>query len=120
MRKKVRPDTLRSITPKIQTGHGLLYLTISYKVKGKPFEIIANFGKPTHGEGKATPCLKAWAEGLTRVISAGIQHGVPAEVLIEELKGLSCEHQVADPHYQTFIKSPVEAIYHAVKEFHNV
>lgn len=119
MRKKVRPQFLQSVTPKVQTGHGILYLTIGYKVKGKPFELIANLGKPTEGEGKANPCLKVWVEALTRVISAGIQHGVPIDVFIDELQGLEC-HPVSDGYFETWVKSPAEGIFHAVKEFQNV
>ncbi|MCK7482933.1 MAG: mechanosensitive ion channel [Candidatus Moduliflexus flocculans] len=58
-----RPDSLPSVTDKIKTGFGNLYVTISFHNQ-KPFEVFASIGKSGYS-------TMADAEALGRLISTG-------------------------------------------------
>jgi ribonucleoside-diphosphate reductase alpha chain len=75
-----RPNTLASVTDKIKTGFGNLYVTISY-YKQKPFEVFASIGK----SGFST---MADAEALGRLISLALRTGVDPKEIINQLKGI--------------------------------
>ena len=40
-----RPQTLSSITDRVRTGHGNLYVTITFDEYDQPFEVFTNLGK---------------------------------------------------------------------------
>jgi ribonucleoside-diphosphate reductase alpha chain len=75
-----RPDSLPSVTDKIKTGFGNLYVTISYHNQ-KPFEVFASIGKSGYS-------TMADAEALGRLISTALRSGVEAEEVIAQLKGI--------------------------------
>jgi ribonucleoside-diphosphate reductase alpha chain len=75
-----RPDSLPSITDKIKTGFGNLYVTISFHNQ-KPFEVFASIGKSGYS-------TMADAEALGRLISTALRSGVEAEEVIQQLKGI--------------------------------
>jgi hypothetical protein len=75
-----RPDSLPSITDKIKTGFGNLYVTISFHNQ-KPFEVFASIGKSGYS-------TMADAEALGRLISTALRSGVEAEEVITQLKGI--------------------------------
>ena len=84
-----RPKTLHGITPKISTGHGTLYPTINMDEEGKIREVFINLGK-------VGDCTNAFTEGLARLLSTALSCGVDAEVLANQLVGLSCKHTSFD------------------------
>ncbi len=77
---KGRPISLPSVTDKIKTGFGNLYVTISY-YNQKPFEVFTSIGKSGY-------TTMADAEALGRLISLALRSGVDAKEVISQLKGI--------------------------------
>jgi ribonucleoside-diphosphate reductase alpha chain len=77
---KERPISLPSVTDKIKTGFGNLYLTISY-YNQKPFEVFTSIGKSGY-------TTMADAEALGRLISLVLRSGVDAKEVVSQLKGI--------------------------------
>jgi ribonucleoside-diphosphate reductase alpha chain len=77
---KERPSTLASVTDKIKTGFGNLYLTISF-YNQKPFEVFTSIGKSGY-------TTMADAEALGRLISLALRSGVDVKEVIRQLKGI--------------------------------
>jgi len=77
---KERPHSLPSITDKIKTGFGNLYVTISY-YGNKPFEVFASIGKSGYS-------TMADAEALGRLISLALRSGVEPQEVIYQIKGI--------------------------------
>jgi ribonucleoside-diphosphate reductase alpha chain len=75
-----RPDSLPSVTDKIKTGFGNLYVTISY-LDQKPFEVFTSIGKSGY-------TTMADAEALGRMISLALRTGVDPKDVICQLKGI--------------------------------
>lgn len=99
---------MRSVTISQPTDHGTMYVTIGYKLKGKPFEVFVAIGNAGDHE-------RAWIEALSRAITTGIRHGVPATVYIDQLRGISCQ-PVADGN-GGFVKSPADGLARVLAEF---
>ena len=77
---KDRPTTLPSVTDKIKTGFGNLYVTISF-YNQKPFEVFTSIGKSGY-------TTMADAEALGRLISLALRSGVDIKEVISQLKGI--------------------------------
>jgi ribonucleoside-diphosphate reductase alpha chain len=77
---KDRPVTLPSVTDKIKTGFGNLYVTISF-YNQKPFEVFTSIGKSGY-------TTMADAEALGRLISVALRSGVDVKEVIRQLKGI--------------------------------
>ncbi len=75
-----RPDSLSSVTDKIKTGFGNLYVTISF-YDGKPFEVFASIGKSGYS-------TMADAEAIGRLISLCLRSGIEPKEVINQLKGI--------------------------------
>jgi ribonucleoside-diphosphate reductase alpha chain len=75
-----RPNSIPSVTDKIKTGFGNLYVTISY-FNQKPFEVFTSIGKSGYS-------TMADAEALGRLISLALRSGVEAKDVIGQLKGI--------------------------------
>jgi len=75
-----RPNSLPSVTDKIKTGFGNLYVTITY-FNNKPFEVFASIGKSGYS-------TMADAEALGRMISLALRSGVDPKEVIAQLKGI--------------------------------
>jgi len=75
-----RPGSLPSVTDKIKTGFGNLYVTITFHNQ-KPFEVFASIGKSGYS-------TMADAEALGRLISTALRSGVEPEDVISQLKGI--------------------------------
>ncbi len=80
-----RSEVLKGITPRINTGHGTLYPTINLDEEGNIREIFINLGK-------VGDCTSTFTEALARILSTALSCGVDAEVLANQLVGLSCRH----------------------------
>jgi len=75
-----RPDTLSSITDKIKTGFGNLYVTITF-FNQKPFEVFASIGKSGY-------TTMADAEAIGRLVSLALRSGVDPREVVSQLKGI--------------------------------
>ena len=77
---KDRPTSLPSVTDKIKTGFGNLYVTISF-YNQKPFEVFTSIGKSGY-------TTMADAEALGRLISLALRSDVDVKEVISQLKGI--------------------------------
>lgn len=81
-----RPDIVMGFTQKIQTGLGVLYLTVN-ELDGRPFEVFATIGK----SGRS---ITAKAEAIGRLVSLCFRSGVAVRDVVAQLKGIGGEHPV--------------------------
>ena len=82
--KKERPKVLESISERVDTGCGALYVTIGHDGEDDaPVEVRAALGK-------AGGCSNCYLESLNRVVSLGLQYGIPVEEFVKELRGHKC------------------------------
>lgn len=81
-----RPDVVFGFTQKIQTGLGVLYLTIN-EVDGKPFEVFATIGK----SGRS---VTAKAEAIGRLVSLALRSAIDVEDIVVQLEGIGGERPV--------------------------
>jgi len=75
-----RPVSLESVTDKIKTGLGNLYVTITF-LNDKPFEVFTSIGKSGYS-------TMADAEAIGRLISLALRSGVDPKEVILQLKGI--------------------------------
>ena len=81
-----RPDTVQGFTQKVQTGLGVMYLTVN-EVDGAPFEVFATIGK----SGRS---ITAKAEAIGRLVSLALRSGVSVRDIVTQIKGIGGEHPV--------------------------
>ena len=81
-----RPDVVEGFTQKVQSGLGVLYLTVN-EVDGQPFEVFATIGK----SGRS---ITAKAEAIGRLVSLCFRSGVAVRDVVAQLKGIGGEHPV--------------------------
>ncbi len=81
-----RPDVVYGFTRKINTGLGVLYLTVN-EVDGRPFEVFATIGK----SGRS---ITAKAEAIGRLVSLALRSGIAVRDIVTQLKGIGGEHPV--------------------------
>ena len=105
-RPKERQEVTRGSTRKIRTGCGNLYVTVNEDEEGNLFEIFNQIGK-------AGGCAASQSEAIGRLVSLAFRSGVEPEVVIRQLKGISC-HMPAW-HQQGKILSCADAIGKAVE-----
>jgi ribonucleoside-diphosphate reductase alpha chain len=74
---KERPDTLNSITYKVPSGFGNIYIIVS-TLEDAPFEVFITVGK-------AGSTLQAKAEAIGRMTSLALRNNIPIEEIIEQL-----------------------------------
>ena len=77
-----RPQTLSSITDRIRTGHGNLYVTITFDENQHPFEVFTNLGKAGSSDA-------AYLEAVSRLASLALRSGVGVEQVIDQLRGIT-------------------------------
>lgn len=81
-----RPDLVNGFTQKVQTGLGVMYLTVN-EVDGAPFEVFATIGK----SGRS---ITAKAEAIGRLVSLALRSGVSVRDIVAQIKGIGGEHPV--------------------------
>ena len=81
-----RPDVVQGFTQKVQTGLGVMYLTVN-EVDGAPFEVFATIGK----SGRS---ITAKAEAIGRLVSLALRSGVAVQDIVNQIKGIGGEHPV--------------------------
>jgi len=69
-------------TTTIPTGHGKMHVVVN-TFDGQPVEIFATIGK-------AGACEAATTEALGRLTSTALQYGVPLDVIVKQLSGITC------------------------------
>jgi len=106
--KKKRPTSVPTITTKVRTGEGTMYVRIGYIQPKQPFEVFATIG---HND----PCERAYLEALTRMISTALRFYTPIESIISQLEGIKCVPQ-PDPE-GGYIESPADGIAKVLKRF---
>ena len=80
--KQSRPDVLRGITQRIDTGYGKLYVNINEDpTEDRPFELFANIGN----SGGFTA---SFTEALAKTISTALRSGVDPNEIADELRGI--------------------------------
>lgn len=110
MPRQKRPKSLPGTSRKVAVGCGSLYVTITAN-NGAPLEVIATLGK-------AGGCAQAQNEALGRVISIGLQWGVPMEEYIETLSGIGCPSPVMFPKEERCLSCP-DGFALALREYQN-
>jgi len=105
-RPKEREEVILGSTRKIRTGCGNLYVTINEDEEGNLFEIFNQIGK-------AGGCAASQSEAIGRLVSLAFRSGVEPEVVVRQLKGISCHMPVW--HQQGKILSCSDAIGKAVE-----
>ncbi|QGY39834.1 vitamin B12-dependent ribonucleotide reductase [Pseudodesulfovibrio cashew] len=81
---KDRPDVIYGFTQKIDTGLGVLFLTVN-EMNGKPFEVFATIGK-------SGGSITAKAEAIGRLVSLALRSGVEVREIVKQLKGIGGEN----------------------------
>jgi ribonucleoside-diphosphate reductase alpha chain len=80
--KQSRPDVLRGVTQRIETGYGKVYITINEDAEtGRPFELFANTGM----SGGFTA---SFTEALAKSISVALRSGVDPNEIADKLRGI--------------------------------
>lgn len=97
-----RAEVLYGVTPRVRTGCGWLYPTINFLEDGRPVEIFAKIGK-------AGGCASSQCESISRLASTMLRNGLSVELVIDQLKGISCSSQREDQQ-----RSCADAIAHAL------
>ncbi|MBP1751640.1 MAG: nrdJ, partial [Geobacteraceae bacterium] len=83
--KRDRPKALKGWTYQMQTGCGMLYVTINEDKAGL-FELFTTMGK-------AGGCASSQCEAIGRMVSLAWRSGVQARQVIKQLLGISCHAQ---------------------------
>jgi ribonucleoside-diphosphate reductase alpha chain len=86
-RPKARQDVIHGSTRKVRTGCGNLYVTVNEDEEGKLFEIFNQIGK-------AGGCAASQSEAIGRLVSLAFRSGIEPDVIIRQLKGISCHAPV--------------------------
>lgn len=73
---------MRGITPRVRTGHGMLYVTVNSDENG-PFEVFSTLGK-------AGQCEPAHLEAISRLISLALRSGINVNEVVRQLRGIIC------------------------------
>ncbi len=79
---KERPRSVQGVTERVRTGHGNMYVNITY-YDGHPFEVFSTLGK-------AGGCDSAQLEAISRLASLALRSGIPTEQIVEQLRGITC------------------------------
>ena len=76
-----RPRSLPSMTTKLQTEMGNLYVTVSVDEDGEPFEVFGYLGKGGSFQHGVT-------ELACRLISLHLRRGTPVEEIVDQIQGI--------------------------------
>lgn len=78
-----RPASLPSVTERLRSGHGNIYVTITLDEDGQPFEVFPFLGK-------AGGCDYANLEAVGRLVSMLLRAGVEVAEVVDQLSGITC------------------------------
>lgn len=77
----VRPSSIFGVTQRKRTKYGNAFVTVNYADDNGPIELFVNVGR-------ASSDVAEWGEGLGRLISLALRHGVDRAVIAEQLTGV--------------------------------
>lgn len=80
--KKVRPQAVQSITLKLRSNCGPIFITVTH-VDEIIFEVFVRFGK-------AGGCGSAMADAMATLLSYGLRSGLSPNDAVKALTGISC------------------------------
>ena len=78
-----RPTSVAGVTDRVRTGHGNMYVNVTFDEQGHPFEVFANLGK-------AGGCDSAQLEAISRLVSLALRSGIEPGQIIHHLRGITC------------------------------
>jgi ribonucleoside-diphosphate reductase alpha chain len=81
-----RPDSIIGETRTMNTGCGTIYVTVNEDEHGHLFELFTHMGK-------AGGCASSQAEAIGRLVSLALRSNIEPEVIIKQLKGITCHNQ---------------------------
>ncbi|MDY0018288.1 MAG: ribonucleotide-diphosphate reductase subunit alpha, partial [Candidatus Delongbacteria bacterium] len=105
---KVRPDVMEGKTYKVNTGEGVMYVTVN-TIDGKPFELFASIGK---AGGNAA----AQSEAISRMVSLALRSDIDINVIVKQLLGIGSPNTVW--HNGEVILSTPDAIGKILKKYY--
>ncbi len=99
-----RPTSMSGVTDRVRTGHGNMYVNITFDENGKPFEVFTTLGK-------AGGCDSANLEAVSRMVSLALRSGIDPDEIVTHLQGITC-----CPAWDggTLIRSAPDAMAHAL------
>ena len=77
-----RPVSVTGVTDRVRTGHGTMFVNITFDDEGHPFEIFATLGKSGSID-------SAYLEAIARLSSMSLRAGIDPEQIIDQLKGIT-------------------------------
>ena len=77
-----RPRTLPSVTTRLNTELGNLFVTVGLDEDGQPFEVFGSLGK-------AGSLQHGMTELACRLVSLHLRRGTPLEEVIDQIRGIS-------------------------------
>ena len=77
-----RPRSLPSITTKLGTEYGSLFVTVGLDEDGQPFEVFGSLGK-------AGSLQHGMTELACRLVSLHLRRGTPLEEVVDQCQGIS-------------------------------
>ena len=80
---RARPVSVKGVTDLVRTGHGNMYVNITFDDNGKPFEVFTTLGK-------AGGCDSANLEAVARLVSLALRSGIDPDEIIHHLQGITC------------------------------
>ena len=78
-----RPPSVSGVTDRVRTGHGNMYITITFDDANKPFEVFTTLGK-------AGGCDSANLEAISRLVSLALRSGIDPDQIVAHLQGITC------------------------------
>ncbi|MHB8882293.1 MAG: vitamin B12-dependent ribonucleotide reductase [Thermodesulfovibrionales bacterium] len=81
-----RPENIVGATRHMKTGCGNIYVTINEDEHGQLFELFTHMGK-------AGGCASSQAEAIGRLVSLALRSNIEPEVIMKQLKGITCHNQ---------------------------
>ena len=99
-----RPTSVAGVTDLVRTGHGNMYVNITFDEDGSPFEVFTTLGK-------AGGCDSANLEAVSRLVSLALRSGIDPDAITHHLQGITC-----CPAWDggTLIRSAPDAMAHAL------
>ena len=80
---RTRPISVKGVTDLVRTGHGNMYVNITFDDTGKPFEVFTTLGK-------AGGCDSANLEAVARLVSLALRSGIDPDEIVHHLQGITC------------------------------
>ena len=78
---RIRPRSLRSVTTRLNTEFGKLYVTVAVDEEGRPYEVFGRLGKGGSFQSGVT-------ELVCRLISLHLRRGTPLDEVIRQCRGI--------------------------------